>query len=569
MILRNATIGKKLIVLIASSILIFFIVGGTGYYFMNDMKKNSEVMYQDALLPIDWQSQIQTNNRAIEGHTLEMLVSSDVKERQALKELINERINNNEKLIYSLEEKLLFDTEIERMDQFKEIYAKYKEDLYSSMDLIVAGNDKFDYSAYQQVLKEPVNKGNAILDEIGVYLDNYAEHLNTSTKKSEKTSNTIVIIIIFLSLVFQIMMGYVISRMIINPIKAIETLMAKAENGDLTVEGKYRSKDEIGVLTSSFNSMVTRFRELLRQVNSTSEQVAASSEELTASAEESKKASGEIAQTIQDVAVGADQQVEETKEGKEIVEEMASSIQLIASNTQDITSNAIGTSQKALEGNEAIQSTIDQMNSINETVAKLSMVVEGLGTRSKDIGEIIEEITNIASQTNLLALNAAIESARAGEHGKGFAVVADEVRKLAEQSAISAGKITEMIALIQKETQIAVTSMEQTTSEVTNGIGIVNKAGETFGQIRMSVDDVASQIQKVSVAAVQITEGVKRVLQSEDKLAEIAEETATSTQNVAAATEEQLASMEEIAASADSLATLAEGLQKQIEFFKV
>ena len=69
------------------------------------------------------------------------------------------------------------------------------------------------------------------------------------------------------------------------------------------------------------------------------------------------------------------------------------------------------------------------------TVSQLSHVVEGLGERSRDIGNIIEEITNIATQTNLLALNAAIESARAGEHGKGFAVVADEVRKLAEQSA--------------------------------------------------------------------------------------------------------------------------------------
>lgn len=569
MILRNATIGRKLLILIVSSILIFFIVGGTGYYFMNDMKKNSEAMYQDALLPIDWQSQIQTNNRAIEGHTLEMLVSSDVKERQALKGLINERLTDSEKLIYSLEERLLLESEIERMNQFKEVYAAYKEDLYSSMDLIVAGNNKFDYATYQQVLKEPVNISNAILDEIGVYLDKYADNLNTSTMNSLKTSNTIVITIILLSLVFQILMGYVISKMIINPIKAIETLMAKAENGNLTVQGKYRSADEIGALTSSFNSMVSRFRELLRQVNNTSEQVAASSEELTASAEESKRASGEIAQTIQDVALGADQQVEETKDGKEIIEEMASNIELIVSNTRDITTNAIGTSQKALEGNKAIQSTIEQMSSINTTVSKLSVVVEGLGTRSQDIGEIIEEITNIASQTNLLALNAAIESARAGEHGKGFAVVADEVRKLAEQSAASAQRIAGMIALIQKETKIAVESMERTTSEVTDGIVIVNKAGETFGQIRTSVDDVATQLQSVSAAAGQITEGVKRVVQSENKLAEIAEETATSTQNVAAATEEQLASVEEIAASANSLANLAEDLQKQIEFFQV
>ena len=169
----------------------------------------------------------------------------------------------------------------------------------------------------------------------------------------------------------------------------------------------------------------------------------------------------------------------------------------------------------------------------------------------------------------ILALNAAIESARAGEHGKGFAVVADEVRKLAEHSAGSAQTIARLIALIQEETQVAVQSMAQTTSEVTDGIVVVNKAGESFAQIRISVDDVASQLQGVSAAAQQISVGIDQVLQSEQALAEIAENAASGTQNVAASTEEQLASMEEIAASAESLAHLAVDLQEQIEFFKV
>ena len=567
--LRNAKIGRKLFILISSSILIFFLIGGTGYYFMNDMNKNSEQIYRDALLPIKWQGEIRTNNRAIDGYTLEMVLTTDTKEKQAFKELIIERLNKNEKIAISLEESLISEIEVEKMAQFRELYEKYKNNLYKSMDLIIAGNGNFNYNEYQQVLKKPMEQGNVLLEEIGVYLEDYADNLNTSITNSMKTSTMIVIIVILLFLVFKITLGMVITRMITRPIKEIETLMVKAENGDLTVEGKYRSEDEVGVLTTSFNNMVSRLRELMRQVNSTSEQVTASSEELTASAEESKKASGEIAQTIQDVAFGAERQLESTKESKEIVGEMVTSIELIASNTQEISTNAIETSEKAVEGNEAIQSTIDQMNSINTTVSQLSQVVEGLGTRSRDIGEIIEEITNIATQTNLLALNAAIESARAGEHGKGFAVVADEVRKLAEQSAESAHRIAGLISLIQKETQVAVQTMEQTTSEVTNGIEVVNKAGESFGQIRMSIDDVSDQLQNVSATAQQIAVGVNRVLQSEEKLAEIAEEAAAGTQNVAAATEEQLASMEEVTASANSLAKLAEGLQEQIEFFKV
>lgn len=567
--LRNAKIGKKLLFLISFSILTFFLIGGTGFYYMHDMKKYSEQMYEDALLPIKWQAEIRTNNRAIDGFTLEMLLSTDTNEQQTLKEQIVDRLNRNDATIASLEKSLLSEVEVERLKEFKVIYEKYEQDLQESMNLIIAKNASFDYTDYLRTLKDPVERSNEILDELKVYLETYADNLDETITNSVKTSNIIVVTVIIVALLFKIAMGIIIARMIINPLKDMETLMIKAENGDLTVEGKYRSADEIGVLTTSFNNMVSKLRELMGQVNSTSEQVAASSEELTASAEESSKASGDIAQTVQDVATGAERQVEETIESKVVVEEMVTSIQLIATNTQEISDNAIEASQKALEGNKAIQSTIEQMGSINTTVAQLSQVVEGLGVRSRDIGEIIEEITDIATQTNLLALNAAIESARAGEHGKGFAVVADEVRKLAEQSAQSASRIAEMISFIQKETQIAVESMEQTTSEVTNGIEVVNQAGESFGQIRMSVDNVSDQLQKVSVAAGQITVGVNRVLQSEERLAEIAQDAANGTQNIAAATEEQLASMEEIAASADSLASLAESLQKQIEFFKV
>ncbi|MEK4426187.1 methyl-accepting chemotaxis protein [Solibacillus sp. FSL K6-1523] len=567
--LRNAKIGKKLLFLISFSILTFFLIGGTGFYYMNDMKKYSEQMYEDALLPIKWQAEIRTNNRAIDGFTLEMLLSTDTKEQQALKVQVVDRLNRNAEIIEGLEKGILSETELERLSTFKILYEKYEQDLQKSMGLIIAKDASFDYQDYQETLKEPIERSNEILDELKVYLETYADDLDETITKSVKMSNIIVVTVIIVALLFKIAMGIIIARMIINPLKDMETLMIKAENGDLTVEGKYRSADEIGVLTTSFNNMVSKLRELMGQVNSTSEQVAASSEELTASAEESSKASGDIAQTVQDVATGAERQVEGTQESKAVVEEMVTSIQLIASNTQEISENAIEASQKALEGNEAIQSTIEQMGSINTTVAQLSQVVEGLGVRSRDIGEIIEEITDIATQTNLLALNAAIESARAGEHGKGFAVVADEVRKLAEQSAQSASRIAEMISFIQKETQIAVESMEQTTNEVTNGIEVVNQAGESFGQIRMSVDNVSDQLQKVSVAAQQITVGVNRVLQSEERLAEIAQDAANGTQNIAAATEEQLASMEEIAASADSLASLAESLQEQIEFFKV
>ncbi|WP_151701846.1 methyl-accepting chemotaxis protein [Psychrobacillus glaciei] len=567
--LRNVRIARKLFTLIFSSIFIFVLIGGTGFYFMGQMSKDSTAMYEDAVLPIKWQAQIRINNRAVDGLALEMLLTSNKNTRSELNEEIKGYINDNEELVVKLENSDLDKKEKKKITQYKEQNEKYVSELNKIVNFAMNGNATVGNTRYQKDVKPIREKLNVIMKELGNDLENNAEALNNNTLKSDTTSKIIILVVFIISLVFSVGLGIVIVRMIVNPLKIIQDLMVQAENGDLTVVGKYHSNDEIGVLTSSFNSMMSRLRELMRLVNGTSEQVAASSEELTASAEESTKASEEVASTIQEVASGAELQVKSTLESTKIVEEMASSIHQIATNAKDISTNALETSRKASDGNEAIQSTIEQMSSINVTVSELSHVVKGLGDRSQDIGNIVEEITSIATQTNLLALNAAIESARAGEYGKGFSVVADEVRKLAEQSAKSAQSISDLIALIQTETKIAVQSMEKTTSEVAGGIEVVHKAGKSFEQIRTSVDDVANQLQDVSAAAQHLSIGSDQVLQAEKLLAEIADEAASGTQNVAASIEEQLASMQEISASAESLANMANSLQEQISRFKV
>lgn len=112
--LRNASIGKKLFILISLSVLIFFAIGGTGFYYMQKMKENSDQVYQEGLLPIKWQSQIRTNNRAVDGYTLEMLLTTDSAEQAELGALIEERISETQELVAKLEEILLSDAERKR-----------------------------------------------------------------------------------------------------------------------------------------------------------------------------------------------------------------------------------------------------------------------------------------------------------------------------------------------------------------------------------------------------------------------------------------------------------------------
>jgi methyl-accepting chemotaxis protein len=419
--------------------------------------------------------------------------------------------------------------------------------------------------------KEAMDAFREVNSKILTDIDKLTNDAWEDSKSSAKQAQMIMMVGGGIILLFSILSALILNRVIVRPIKRVNKQLKEIAEGegDLTRELTIKSNDELGEFAQSFNQMTANLRNLIRQVGSSTEQVAASAEELSATSEQASTASELIATTTQEVSAGTEKQVSSVEESSKAIHEMSAGVQQIAANANSASSKAIKTSETATEGNEAIQTAVKQMNSINHTVSELAQLIKGLGDRSNQIGEIVEVITDIAEQTNLLALNAAIEAARAGEHGRGFAVVADEVRKLAEQSSGSAQQITELISTIQGETTKAVQSMELGTKEVADGINVVNSAGHSFETIRHSINEVTQQIQEVSAASKQLTLSTEKVVSSIDLISEVAETTSSGTQNVSAAAQEQLASMEEISASASSLSKMAEDLQYLIGKFKV
>jgi methyl-accepting chemotaxis protein len=374
-----------------------------------------------------------------------------------------------------------------------------------------------------------------------------------------------ILILLFLSLI-----GWMVSKMMIMPVVAMEKAAQKMASGDLTIgKMEVKNKDEIGELANSFNLMAGNLREVIGEVGSHAEQVAASSEQLTACAEQTGKATQQIVDTMQEVSAGVEKQLQTVEDVTQTVSGLSLAIQEIAHHAQAVSSTANQATETCSEGEQAIQTVVRQMTLISQTVGGLAEVIKGLGEHSKEIHQIIEVITGISAQTNLLALNAAIEAARAGEHGRGFAVVADEVRKLAEQSAQSAQQVSRLIAHIQGDTDKAVKSMEIATKEVVSGIELASVAGESFAHIHATVNEVTTEIQKVSAAVQQIASGAEQTVHFMNAVREIAETASSGIQEVSAATEEQLASMEEISSSAHSLSKMAEHLQMLIGRFNV
>jgi methyl-accepting chemotaxis protein len=313
-------------------------------------------------------------------------------------------------------------------------------------------------------------------------------------------------------LALSILLAWLVSRTITGPIKAVvDTIRDIAQGeGDLTRRLPIHSTNEIGELSEWFNTFIGKLHTIIGQVSGSSLQLASSALQLQ---QTSKQMTDSIAQlSLQSTSLAT------------AGEEMSATSGDIANNCHHAAGNAGGATQKATQGAAVVGQSIAVMNSIAERVQNAATTVDALGIRSEQIGAIIGTIEDIADQTNLLALNAAIEAARAGEQGRGFAVVADEVRALAERTTRATKEIGEMIKAIQKETKDAVTSMEQSVTQVEQGTSHAADSGRSLQEILDIINDVTEQISQIATAAEEQTATTREISSNVMNLNDLAQQ---------------------------------------------
>jgi methyl-accepting chemotaxis protein len=329
------------------------------------------------------------------------------------------------------------------------------------------------------------------------------------------------------------------------------------------------SEDEIGQLSKGFIGMRQTLNQLITTVQTKANQVTESSIQLKESANQSAIASTHVAESITDIAAGADRQFSAVNEVNTIAKEISSSASDISRKASGIVEVVKTTTKHAEQGRFSIAKAVTQMQQVSQGSEAIQTAVMDLEKGSQEIGNIVELISSIAGQTNLLALNAAIEAARAGEAGRGFAVVAEEVRKLAEESNQSSQKIGELVKRNQIGMEQAVNASKTGTESINLGMEAVSSADETFKSIVSAIEQLAQEINTVAEAINHMSAGSATMLNSINAIDQVAKANTSEVQDVSAATEEQSASMEEIAAASQNLANLAMELQEAISTFRV
>ena len=273
-------------------------------------------------------------------------------------------------------------------------------------------------------------------------------------------------------------------------VREISVEVKAIAQGDLT-----RNGDDITDFLGDFSELKTSLLYILKRFNSTLTEISNLAEQVSSNSSEVEKASKSLAD-------GATEQAG-------VIEELNATIDTVVDLAAD-------TAKETQSASARVKASADKANEEKEKMNDLLMEMEHITEISKEIGNIITDIEDIASQTNLLSLNASIEAARAGEAGKGFAVVADQIGKLAADSAKSAVNTRDLI--------------DKTLVEIENGNTITRTTADAFNQIIADMESFAEIAQNTMEKANSQAESLEQIGQGIEQLSGVVQGNAASSE---------------------------------------
>lgn len=570
--MNDIRVAYKILILVVIAALGMTAIGYRGYSMIGKSRDGLETMYQKNMQQLYHIGEAKYMMRDMQTRAVLALAAAptNMARFQELKE-------DSAKLKGAFEENWVkYETAASGMPDIKEKSGNVRKawkNLCDTMDRIIdmcaAGDQPGAAALYKSKGGQATTDVRKPLEALQEEAQTHAEGIYQTIDSDSGAAAVSMLIMSLVALLVLCVASLWISKEITHPLEAMMAVCSKLRDGDFRqVEQQIIRGDEFGKMADVIFAMRTTLNKLMTQTSHSTEQLTAASEELTASAGQSADAANQVAQSVTDAAGAVVEQQTAVGNSMEAIKRAAASVDSIRERAGNVAEQSRAASKYAASGEHAIGTSVAQIRSAERTVQDSAAVVDKLGARSQEIGQIVETISSIAEQTNLLALNAAIEAARAGEHGRGFAVVAEEVRKLAEQSGEAARKIADLIGSIQSDTQDAVNSMQEGCSAVAEGAQSVDSLKEVFEEIQRLVETVTREVNNMATAVKVVAEDTDHIAEQVDTIDQQGTRVSDEMQTVSAATEQQSASATEIATASNSLSKLATELQASLKQFK-